>query len=247
MEKLLLKKLLKDVARKRIGIAGAMAVLKDLPYEDIGFAKIDTHRDIRRGVPEIVFCRGKHIDHIKGIFQKCVKSSFLMATKADGMVYEEIKNIRRDAVFYEKAGIIFVGKPRKISGKKIAVITAGTSDIAVAEEAAITAELLGNKVDRIYDVGVAGIHRLFHNKKKIQRANVVIVIAGMDGALASVVGGMVDRPVIAVPTSVGYGSSFKGLSALLTMMNACSPGISVVNIDNGFGAGYSASLINKGK
>ncbi|MFQ5953202.1 MAG: nickel pincer cofactor biosynthesis protein LarB, partial [Candidatus Omnitrophota bacterium] len=172
------------------------------------------------------------------------KSSFVMATRADRRAYNAVKKIRKDAVFCEEAGIIFAGKKRKKNGKTIAIVTAGTSDIPVAEEAAATAELMGNPVERIYDVGVAGIHRLLGNKKNLLKANVVIVCAGMEGALASIVGGVVEKPVIAVPTSVGYGANFSGLAPLLTMLNSCSPGVAVVNIDNGFGAGYMASLIN---
>ncbi|MGD2278514.1 MAG: nickel pincer cofactor biosynthesis protein LarB [Candidatus Omnitrophota bacterium] len=245
MEKTKLRKLLKKVEKGTLSPEKALENLKAFPYDDLGFAKIDTHRDLRKGVPEVILCEGKTIDQIKGIFANGKKSSFMMATRADRKIYSAVKKIREDAVFHEKARIIFAGKRRKKKGKTIAVVTAGTSDIPVAEEAAITAEIIGNKVERIYDIGVAGIHRLLGNKKKLTKANVVIVVAGMEGALASIVGGVVERPVIAVPTSVGYGANFKGITPLLTMLNACAPGIAVVNIDNGFGAGYMASLINK--
>ena len=245
MEKSKLKRILEDVKEGKVTTRKAMDALKAFPYDDLGFAKIDTHRDLRKGVPEVIFCEGKTIDQIKGIFTRGKKSSFIMATRANQKIYDVIRKIREDAVFHEKARIIFAGKKRKKSGKTIAVVTAGTSDIPVAEEAAITAEIIGNSVERIYDIGVAGIHRLLGNKKKLSKANVVVVVAGMEGALASIVGGVVERPVIAVPTSIGYGANFKGIAPLLTMLNACAPGIAVVNIDNGFGAGYMASLINK--
>ena len=168
-----------------------------------------------------------------------------MATKADSKIFEEIKKIKKNAVYFEEAGIILAGKKKRAAGKKILVVSAGTADIPVAEEAAVTAEIMGNTVERIYDIGVAGIHRMLANQKKLRAANVVIVVAGMDGALPSIVGGVVSRPVIAVPTSVGYGANFEGLAPLLTMLNSCSPGVAAVNIDNGFGAGYMASMINK--
>ena len=245
MDRKKLKKILKNVEGKKTTVDEALSALKDFPYNDMGFAKIDTHRSIRKGFPEVVFCRGKKLKQIQSIFEKAGKDSFLMATRADEKTYLGVKKVRKDAVYFDEARIIFAGKKKRKKGKPIAVVTAGTSDIPVAEEAAVTAELAGNPVERIYDIGVAGIHRMFMNRDKILRANVVIVVAGMEGALASIVGGVVERPVIAVPTSVGYGANFKGLAPLLTMLNSCAPGVAAVNIDNGFGAGYMASMINK--
>jgi NCAIR mutase (PurE)-related protein len=242
-----LKNLLEAVKNGEICVDEALSKLKKLPFEDIGFAKVDHHRNIRNGYPEVIYCQGKTVEQIKAIVERLMeKNNNIMATRAGKDVYEGIKEITDDAVYYDAARIVVV-KRREIpvSEKIIAVVTAGTSDIPVAEEAAVTAETLGNKVERVYDVGVAGIHRLFANAQVIMKANVIIVAAGMEGALASVVGGMVDKPVIAVPTSVGYGANFGGLSALLTMLNSCASGIGVVNIDNGFGAGYLASMINK--
>ena len=242
-----LKYLLENVKNGNISIDDAVSQLKMLPFEDIGFAKVDHHRKIRNGYPEVIYCQGKTIDQIKAIVQRLMeKNNNIMATRAGREVFEAIKQVTEDAVYYDAARIVVV-KRREIilSDKRIAVVTAGTSDIPVAEEAAVTAETMGNAVDRVYDVGVAGIHRLFANADILMKANVLVVAAGMEGALASVVGGMVDKPVIAVPTSVGYGANFGGLSALLTMLNSCASGIGVVNIDNGFGAGYLASMINR--
>lgn len=240
-------RLLENVKEGRVGVEEAFSDLKKLPFEDLGFAKVDHHRNIRNGYPEVIFCQGKTIDQIKLIVSKLMAcNNNILATRAEKEVYEGILEVTGDAVYYETARIVVV-KRRDIvvTDKIIAVVTAGTSDIPVAEEAAVTAEILGNKVDRIYDVGVAGIHRLLANTNHLMRANVLVAVAGMEGALASVVGGLVDKPVIAVPTSVGYGANFGGLSALLTMLNSCASGIGVVNIDNGFGAGYLASMINK--
>ncbi len=242
-----LKKLLEDVKAGRVDVEEAYGELKKLPFEDLGFAKIDHHRNIRNGYPEVIFCQSKTVDQIKSIVQKLMeRNNNILATRAGKEVYEGILEVTHDAVYYEAARIVVVKRRELvITEKTIAVVTAGTSDIPVAEEAAVTAETLGNRVDRIYDVGVAGIHRLLANADSLMRANVLIVAAGMEGALPSVVGGMVDKPVIALPTSVGYGASFGGLSALLAMLNSCASGIGVVNIDNGFGAGYLASMINK--
>jgi NCAIR mutase (PurE)-related protein len=242
-----LKKLLEDVKSGRTDIDDALAELKKLPFEDLGFAKIDHHRNIRNGCPEVIYCQGKTTAQIKEIVKRLMeKNNNIMATRADRQVYEAITEVTEDAVYHEEARIVVVKvRDVKLSEKIISVITAGTSDIPVAEEAAVTAETMGNRVDRIYDVGVAGIHRLLANVDRIMQANVLIVAAGMEGALASVVGGLVDKPVIAVPTSIGYGANFGGLSALLTMLNSCASGIGVVNIDNGFGAGYLASMINR--
>lgn len=242
-----LKRLLEQVKEGHVSVEEAVGDLKNLPFEDLGFAKVDHHRSIRNGYPEVIFCQGKTVGQIKSIVQKLMENNNnILATRAGEDVYKGILELTRDAVYYETARIVVVKRRDLIvTDKMIAVITAGTSDIPVAEEAAVTAETLGNGVDRVYDVGVAGIHRLFANSDHLMRANVLIVVAGMEGALASVVGGMVDKPVIAVPTSVGYGANFGGLSALLAMLNSCASGIGVVNIDNGFGAGYLASMINK--
>ncbi len=242
-----LKKLLEDVKNGSVDVEHAYKEIKDLPYEDLGFAKVDHHRAIRNGYPEVIYCEGKTINQIVEIVERLMeKNNNILATRASREVYDAISEITCDAEYHRDARIVVVKRKKIIvSEKEIAVITAGTSDIPVAEEAAITAEVLGNKVNRIYDVGVAGIHRLLSKMDVISRANVIIVVAGMEGALASVVGGLVDKPVVAVPTSVGYGANFGGLSALLTMLNSCASGIGVVNIDNGFGAGYLASNINK--
>jgi NCAIR mutase (PurE)-related protein len=242
-----LEKLLIDIKNGSKTVEEALEILKTFPYTDLGFARIDHHREIRTGYPEIVYCAGKTNDQVREIFRVMIKKeSNVIGTRASKEMYEAVKSISPDAVFYEVAKIISVQnrKPETQTGR-IAVITAGTSDIPVAEEAAITAELLGNEVLRIYDAGVAGIHRLVDQLPAIRSCKVIIVIAGMEGALASVVGGLVDKPVIAVPTSVGYGASFGGISALLAMLTSCSSGVTVVNIDNGFGAGFSASMINR--
>ena len=242
-----LKKLLEDVKNGSVDVEHAYKEIKDLPYEDLGFAKVDHHRAIRNGYPEVIYCEGKTINQIVEIVERLMeKNNNILATRASREVYDAISEITCEAEYHRDARIVVVKRKKiLVSEKEIAVITAGTSDIPVAEEAAITAEVLGNKVIRIYDVGVAGIHRLLSKMDVISRANVIIVVAGMEGALASVVGGLVDKPVVAVPTSVGYGANFGGLSALLTMLNSCASGIGVVNIDNGFGAGYLASNINK--
>ena len=242
-----LKKLLENVKSGEVGIDSALAELKKLPFEDLGFAKVDHHRKIRNGYPEVIYCQGKTLEQIKAIVQRLMEhDNNIMATRAGRDVFEAIGEITDDAVYYEQARIVVIKRREVPSSEKIiAVVTAGTSDIPVAEEAAVTAEVMGNIVDRIYDVGVAGIHRLLANTGALMKANVLVVAAGMEGALASVVGGMVDKPVIAVPTSVGYGANFGGLSALLAMLNSCASGIGVVNIDNGFGAGYLASMINR--
>lgn len=242
-----LRQLLENVKSGQIDIDSALKELKKLPFEDLGFAKVDHHRNIRNGYPEVVYCQGKTVEQIKAIVQRLMeRDNNIMATRADSQVYEGIKEITDDVTYYETARIVVIKRREVlITEKIITVVTGGTSDMPVAEEAAVTAEILGNKVERLYDVGVAGIHRLLANIDVLLRANVLIVVAGMEGALASVVGGIVDKPVIAVPTSVGYGANFGGLSALLAMLNSCASGVGVVNIDNGFGAGYLASMINK--
>ncbi len=244
-----LEKLLKEVKNSKISIEEALEVLKNFPYTDLGFAKIDHHRELRTGYPEIIYCAGKSVEQVAEIFSiMSSREKNILGTRADETMYEAVRKIYPDAVYYREARIISIRKIKPVAPKsRITVITAGTSDIPVAEEAAVTAELLGNNVLRIYDVGVAGIHRLVDKLPEIRSCRVVIVIAGMEGALASVVGGLVDKPVIAVPTSVGYGANFGGISALLAMLTSCSTGITVVNIDNGFGAGFSASMINQMK
>lgn len=242
-----LKNLLENVKNGGMEIDEALSALKKLPFEDLGFAKVDHHRTIRNGYPEVIYSEGKTVEQIKEIVKRLMNTgNNILATRADRSVYEGILELTEDVMYHEMARIVVVKKREiEMSKKQIAIVSAGTSDMRVAEEAAITAETLGNTVNRIYDVGVAGIHRLLAKADEIMSANVIIVVAGMEGALASVVGGMVDKPVIAVPTSVGYGANFGGLSALLTMLNSCASGIGVVNIDNGFGAGYLASTINK--
>lgn len=247
MEVSSIKKLLEDYKDGKINTDEALQKLKILPFEDIGYAKIDHHRSLRNGYPEVIYCEGKTNDQVCGIVQKMLERGDvnILATRADKSVYDSVKNIVEDAVYYDRARIIVVRRKNiEKTKKQILVVTGGTSDIPVAEEAAVTAEVMGNNVGRLYDVGVAGIHRLLSYTDEIMEANVLIAVAGMEGALASVVAGLVDKPVIAVPTSVGYGANFNGLSALLCMLNSCATGISVVNIDNGFGAGYLASMIN---
>jgi NCAIR mutase (PurE)-related protein len=242
-----IEKLLNEVKSGKKDIGEALEILKNFPYSDLGFARIDHHREIRTGYPEIVYCAGKTIDQAKVIFQiMAERENNVIGTRASENMFEAVKGVVPDAVYYKEARIISIRKKEPICPESsIAVITAGTSDIPVAEEAAVTAELLGNKVLRIYDAGVAGIHRLVDKLPEIRKCRVVIVIAGMEGALASVVGGLIDKPIIAVPTSVGYGANFGGISALLAMLTSCSTGVTVVNIDNGFGAGFSASMINR--
>ncbi len=241
-----IRTLLEMVRSDRIDLENAVHRLKKLPFEDLGYAKIDHHRCIRNGAPEVIFCQSKSVGQIKGIVKlmACSQSNIL-ATRASREVFEGIREVVPDSVYKEEARIVVV-KPYPVDKiGNIAVVCAGTSDLPVAEEAAVTAEVLGNKVCRIYDVGVAGLHRLLSFCDDLFKANVAVVVAGMEGALASVVGGLVACPVIGVPTSVGYGASFGGLAALLSMLNSCASGVSVVNIDNGFGAGYQASLINR--
>lgn len=241
--------LLREVKNGDKSVEQAMEILRDFPYTDLGFARIDHHREIRTGYPEIVYCAGKTVDQVAEIFRvMSEKEDNVIGTRAVREMFEAVKLIIPSAIYYSDARIISVQKKKLVCPEsRIAVITAGTSDIPVAEEAAVTAELLGNNVLRIYDAGVAGIHRLVDKLPDIRKCRVIIVIAGMEGALASVVGGLVDKPVIAVPTSVGYGANFAGISALLAMLTSCSTGVTVVNIDNGFGAGFSASMINQMK
>ncbi|MEW6685658.1 MAG: nickel pincer cofactor biosynthesis protein LarB [Candidatus Edwardsbacteria bacterium] len=243
-----LRRLLHKVKSGKISIDQAWVELKRLPFANLGFAKLDTHRHLRKGFPEVIFCQGKTKEQIEKIVKHFLKDkSLFFATRVSPEIYQVIKKISSLAQYFREARIVTVGKipVAKKSRKYILVITAGTADIPVAEEAATTAQIMGNQVKKNYDIGVAGIHRLLENWNKIQKAKVIIVVAGMEGALASVIAGLVSQPVIAVPTSVGYGANFQGLAPLLTMLNCCAPGVVVVNIDNGFGAGYFASLINQ--
>jgi NCAIR mutase (PurE)-related protein len=220
-----------------------------MPFEDLGFAHIDHHRQIRRGFPEVIYCPGKTTEQIIKIFENLAeKGNNVLATRAEEDVFEALAKTKKfPQARYEKLARAIVLEQRKIEPSKsvIPIVTAGTADLPVASEAKVTAEIMGQQTELICDVGVAGLHRLFGHLERLQDANVIIVVAGMEGALASVVGGLVSCPVIAVPTSVGYGASFEGLSALLTMLNSCAAGVTVVNIDNGFSAGITASLISK--
>lgn len=247
MNKHMLSQLLESFRAGDISLEAALDKLKLLPYEDIGFAKIDHHRAVRQGFPEVIFCQGKTVGQVVQIMEHLAgRNGNVLATRATAEMYEAVQAAVPHACYNELARIIYVEQEALPADDErfVLVITAGTSDIPVAEEAALTAEIMGNKVERVFDVGVAGIHRLFAQQHLLEKANVLVVVAGMEGALASVIGGLVDKPIIAVPTSVGYGANFQGLSALLCMLNSCAAGISVVNIDNGFGAGRLASIIN---
>ncbi len=241
-----IKKMLCDLKDGKISVEEALLKLKMKPFEDIGYAKIDTHRKLRQGAAEVIYGAGKSPEQIVGIIDKmrnCNQNTILI-TRLDAGAAKIIKKTH-PIDYYPQAGCAILGALPNNSGiGKILVATGGTSDIPIAEEAALTAQVLGNEVVRLYDVGVAGLHRILDNLEEIMSASVIIAIAGMEGALASVIGGLVSCPVIAVPTSVGYGASFNGVSALLSMLNSCASGVSVVNIDNGFGAGYIASMIN---
>lgn len=239
-------KMLEQVKAGQLNIAEAEEKLKDLPYEDLGYAKLDHHRKLRSGFGETIFCQGKPDPYLKEIFLKFYeRDGEVLGTRASKEQYELIRSLVPAAVYDPISRIVKVEKPDKEHVGCVAVCTGGTADIPVAEEAAQTAEYFGTKVGRIYDVGVAGIHRLLSQRERISKANCIIAVAGMEGALGTVIAGLADAPVIAVPTSVGYGASFHGLSALLTMINSCANGISVVNIDNGYGAGYIATQINR--
>ena len=237
---------LEKVSRGDMSVDEAEAFFRRAPFEEMGYAKLDTHRKLRNGAAEVVFCSGKSDDHLVSIFQKLMEQNGeVFGTRASERQYELVREKLKEVAYDPISHIMKLERPGKDRIGKIAVCTGGTADISVAEEAAQTAEFLGNHVERIYDVGVSGLHRLLSRLDVIQSANCVIAAAGMEGALASVIGGLVDKPVIAVPTSVGYGASLNGLSALLTMINSCANGIAVVNIDNGYGAGYMASQINR--
>ncbi len=245
-----LRKLLERVKGGETSVDEALAALRDLPYQELSYAVLDHHRGLRKGFPEVVFCRGKSVKQVAELMLELSKrNECAMATHADEESFEAVREAVPEARYYPEARIVVVDKreekpaePSEAEGY-ILVMSAGSSDIPVAEEAAVTAEILGSRVERLYDVGVAGLHRLLDRREKLFAAKVIVAVAGMEGALASVVGGLVASPVIAVPTSVGYGASFDGLAPLLTMLNSCAPGVAVVNVDNGFGAGYFAHSI----
>ena len=242
-----LKKLLSDLSKNKLSPSDAMKQLHNLPYENIDFAKIDHHRELRNGSPEVIYCPGKTVPQIKKIIQSLRKAdSNILATKLTGDAYKKLKaSLPKNAEYNEQGQTLAIRNTKSVQNKGlITIITAGTADIPVAEEATATARLMGSRVETIFDVGVAGLHRLLDNMEQINKARVLIIVAGMEGALASVVGGLVSQPIVAVPTSIGYGASFGGISALLTMLNSCATGIAVVNIDNGFGAGCMAHRIN---
>lgn len=239
-------RLLEQVKNNEVEIGEAERLLKNLPYEDLGFAKLDHHRALRSGFGEVVFCEGKDINHLIQIYEKFYEhDKDVLGTRASTYQYEEVKRVLPQVEYDPLSHILSIQRSDKQRRGLVAVCTGGTADIPVAEEAAQTAEFFGCQVNRIYDVGVAGIHRLLSKLEEIQKANCIIAVAGMEGALGGVLAGLVDKPVIAVPTSVGYGTNFKGVSALLTMLNSCAEGMAVVNIDNGFGAGYMATQINR--
>jgi len=253
MDRKRIEKLLKDVKAGNLSIASAIESLRILPYEDVGcYAKLDTHRSLRTGFPEVVFCQGKTSEQASQIVKTLAEHhQKIIATRVEADIAVAISAVVPEATYYPVPRILIVDKTRidktvtAENDRYILVLTGGTADIPVAEEAALTAEAMGSAVERVYDVGVAGLHRLLSQRDKIMQANVLVVVAGMEGALPSIVGGLVSSPVIAVPTSIGYGASFGGLSALLAMLNSCASGITVVNIDNGFGAGYFAHLVNR--
>jgi NCAIR mutase (PurE)-related protein len=247
-----LRSLLEEVRLGALPVDEAVSRLRDLPYEDLGFAKVDHHRTLRNGFPEVIYCQGKTTEQIIAIACKLrSRSGKVLATRATPDVAEAVQSEFPGSDYHTSARILVIpgtevsaASTQKYHGT-IIVVSAGTADMPVAEEAAVTASEMGSPVERLYDVGVAGLHRLLDQREKLFAASVIIVVAGMEGALASVVGGLVSRPVVAVPTSVGYGASFQGLAALLTMLNSCASGVSVMNIDNGFGAGHFAHLINQ--
>jgi len=242
-----LQELLAAVREGSLSVDQALERLQVLPYENLGFARIDHHRHLRRGFPEVIFCPGKTVEQVTAIFGRLAKTGgTVLATRAEPEVFEAVRAMHPEAEYYREArAVVIHGEEKPEPAGCIAIVSAGTADQPVAEEAALTAELVGGRVERLYDVGVAGIHRLFDNWDILKNARVIVVVAGMEGALASVVGGLATCPVIAVPTSVGYGAHFNGLAPLLTMLNSCATGVAVVNIDNGYGAGYIAALINR--
>ncbi|MGI6552578.1 MAG: nickel pincer cofactor biosynthesis protein LarB [Bacillota bacterium] len=242
-----LRDLLIGIQNGEISIEAGLGILRNSFFTDLGFAKVDHRRQWRKGFPEVVFCAGKTGEQVASIMAKMLEKedTNLLATKASPEIFQAVREVAPEAEYYELPRLLVIRRGEQKKRGNILVVSAGTSDLPVAEEAAITAEVMGNRVQRLYDVGVAGLHRLAAYQDRLLAARVLIVVAGMEGALASVIGGLVDKPVIAVPTSVGYGAGFGGLAALLGMLNSCAPGVSVVNIDNGFGAGFQASLINR--
>jgi NCAIR mutase (PurE)-related protein len=251
-----LEQLLLRVREGELDVEAAIERLRALPYEDLGYAAVDHHRALRKGFPEVVFCEGKTAAQVAEIVTRIAATSDVLATRATAEQYAAVAERLEDATYHDTARCITrrhpdsphrdpgeTGADPSPSRRRVLVVSAGTADLPVAEEAAVTAEMLGSRVTRLYDVGVAGIHRLLDRRETIDAADALVVVAGMDGVLASVVGGLVSRPVVAVPTSVGYGAGFDGIAPLLTMLNACAPGVAVVNIDNGFGGGYFAALI----
>lgn len=247
MDRELIRKLLEDVRSGEVDVRTALDKLRALPYDDLGFAKIDTHRAVRRGFPEVIFCEGKTPEQVRKIVSKMKEhADVILAMRASDQVHAAVREAADQVQYNPSARTVVVGNiPEPRTKGIVLVISAGTADLPVSEEAAVTAEVMGNRVERLTDVGVAGVHRLLRNVQQVQKATVLVVAAGMEGALPGVVAGLVDKPVIGVPTSVGYGASFGGVSALLTMLNSCAPGLGVMNIDNGFGAGYLATLINR--
>ncbi|MFQ5552148.1 MAG: nickel pincer cofactor biosynthesis protein LarB [Thermoplasmata archaeon] len=248
MDREKLRAVLKELQGGKISVGEAMESFRRLPFEDLGFAKLDTHRSIRRGFPEVVYCPGKSPGEVAAILQGLSKDARrVLATRAEQEVFEAVKGALPEGAvhYYPEARLLLVGTPAPPDRGQVVVATGGTSDRPVAEEAAVTCEVLGNRTVRLYDVGVAGVHRLLDQMEGLASAQVAIVVAGMEGALPSAVAGLIEAPVIAVPTSVGYGANFDGLAALLAMMNTCVPGVVVVNVDNGFGAGFFANLINR--
>jgi len=241
-----LRQLLASVRDEQVSVDEALNTLRHLPFTDLDFARLDSHRTLRGGFPEVVFCQGKRVEHVVGIMERLAAGPGpVLATRATPEIFAAVQQVIPQAAYNDLARtIVYEPQPLPKRSGTVMVITAGTSDIPVAEEAAITAEVMGNPVDRLFDVGVAGLHRLLAYMDRLLAASVLVVVAGMEGALPSVVGGLVRRPVIAVPTSVGYGASFGGIAALLGMLNSCASGVTVVNIDNGFGAGFAASLMN---
>ena len=242
-----LRKLLKKIWAQKITVEDAVRKLRTLPFQDLTYARVDNHRNLRCGFPEVIFCESKRADDITKISRAILKrSSYLLATRANRKAFEAVKKANSKAVYHSRARCVTVEKkevPRHDGD--VLVICAGTADVPVAEEAKVTAEIMGHRVETLYDVGVAGIHRLLSESERIADADAIVVVAGMEGALASVVGGLTAAPVVAVPTSVGYGVNLGGIAPLLTMLNSCSAGVTVVNIDNGFGAGYAAALITR--
>jgi NCAIR mutase (PurE)-related protein len=243
-----LQRVMRDVRAGRLSVGQAMEEVRGLPFEDLGFAKVDTHRAVRKGFPEAVYCPGKTDAQVVAIVERlAANSSTVLATRASQETFSAVRSsvTSKPVAYHEMARMIVVGDLPKRRVGRVLVLTAGTADLPVAEEAALTAEAMGARCERLADVGVAGVHRVLEHRHMLERAKVIVVVAGMEGALPSVVSGLVECPVIAVPTSVGYGASFDGLAALLAMLNACSPGVAVVNIDNGYGAGYLAATINR--